>query len=513
MTSVQNQEDLEARIARIKKRNEEIEQKYREAEEDRLRAMKENAMVEIKPPKDDDWPREHKYDKIDFNYDLDPETLAQLEEKKKEKDAFIQKIAKDYKVFAEGEGPPPDPAYSFLADVERDGEKAAAAAAANNNGNNGTNGNSSAQLASPNGRSPPASKGGDHFDRRNPNNRSGHRQGPRDPGGPQQGGRPRVGSGKSSHHHGGHHSHHHHGGPNIQRSFSTNEHDGWRSASGEQQRRNGKIGTAGMHEGAGLWRREQYDGSEGKSKDDSSLQSSAKLEPNLTVSVSRDGEFKSVKVTTPPIIGSGRVGPRQAAKPQFQFHTGPGEHNHHNHHHSGGGHQHSHGHGHHPLPLTAGGRKELQHGSRDSAGTHSVDHFNRNVTGRKSDRGGESAKKHTGGGGGGGKGPFSGSSLQNGKGGSTAGGGGPGSSVQDRLNRNRLVASSDRNDNITKTRVETQHNVLRWSLHVTYAPPNHMMLTYQHQHHHHHYYHNQRPLRLVLFLVARISTPFCYWEG
>ncbi|XP_058120070.1 uncharacterized protein DDB_G0283357-like isoform X2 [Anopheles coustani] len=390
MTSVQSQEDLEARIARIKKRNEEIEQKYREAEEDRLRAMKENAMVEIKPPKDDDWPREHKYDKIDFNYDLDPETLAQLEEKKKEKDAFIQKIAKDYKVFAEGEGPPPDPAYSFLADVERDGEKAAAAAAANN-GNNGINGNNSTQLASPNGRSPTASKGGDNFDRRNPNNRSGHRQGPRDPGGPQQGGRPRVGSGKSSHHH-GHHSHHHHGGPNIQRSFSTNEHDGWRSASGEQQRRN---------------------------------------------------------VTTPPIIGSGRVGPRQAAKPQFQFHTGPGEHNHHNqhNHHSGGGHQHSHGHGHHPLPLTVGGRKEMQQGSRDSTGTHSVDHFNRNVTGRKSDRGGESAKKHTGGG----KGPFSGSSLQNGKGGSTAGGG-AGSSVQDRLNRNRLVASSDRNENITKTR-------------------------------------------------------------
>lgn len=79
MTSVQSQEDLEARIARIKKRNEEIEKKHREAEADRLMAMKENAMVEIKPPKDDDWPREHKYDKIDFTYDLDEEALAELE--------------------------------------------------------------------------------------------------------------------------------------------------------------------------------------------------------------------------------------------------------------------------------------------------------------------------------------------------------------------------------------------------------------------------------------------------
>lgn len=80
MTSVQqSQEDLEARIARIKKRNEEIEKKHREAEADRLMAMKENAMVEIKPPKDEDWPREHKYDKIDFTYDLDADALAELE--------------------------------------------------------------------------------------------------------------------------------------------------------------------------------------------------------------------------------------------------------------------------------------------------------------------------------------------------------------------------------------------------------------------------------------------------
>uniref|UniRef100_A0A182JUC1 Uncharacterized protein n=1 Tax=Anopheles christyi TaxID=43041 RepID=A0A182JUC1_9DIPT len=407
MTSVQSQEDLEARIARIKKRNEEIEKKYREAEEDRLRAMKENAMVEIKPPKDDDWPREHKYDKIDFNYDLDESTLAQLEERKKEKNAFIQKIAKEYKGFAEGEGPPPDPAYSFLADVERDGEKTSGST-----GDGGGAPNNNVAITNTNGRSPPG-KGSDYFDRRNPNNRSGQRQGgPREASGatPGQGGRGR--GGKQHGHHG-----HHGGGTNIQRSFSTNEHDGWRSASGEQHRRHNGRGTAHVaHEGVGNWRRgEQHDGQEHRSKDDSGLHASAKLEPNLTVSISRDGEFKSVKVTSPPIIGSGRVGPRQAAKPQFQFHTSPGDH--------------GHPHGQHQnLPLTASaGRKD----------THSGDHFNRNAAGRKSDRGGESAKK---------------SGPMNGKTGGTQSK--SSSSVQDRLNRNRttgVVTSNDKNENIITT--------------------------------------------------------------
>ncbi|XP_049281001.1 uncharacterized protein LOC125762667 [Anopheles funestus] len=412
MTSVQSQEDLEARIARIKKRNEEIEQKYREAEEDRLRAMKENAMVEIKPPKDDDWPREHKYDKIDFNYELDENTLAQLEERKKEKNAFIQKIAKEYKGFAEGEGPPPDPAYSFLADVERDGEKTGQSS-------DGGSPNSSATLITPNGRSPPG-KGVDHFDRRNPNNRSGHRPGgmPREAIGshPGQSGRAKGGKQQHGHHHG--HHQHHGGGTNIQRSFSTNEHDGWRSASGEQQRRNTRGTTHVTHEGPGHWRRGdfQHDGQESRSKDDSGLHTSAKLEPNLTVSISRDGEFKSVKVTSPPIIGSGRVGPRQPAKPQFQFHTGQGEHN-------------QQPHGQHHLPLTASaGRKE----------SHPVDHFNRNTAGRKSDRGGESAKK---------------SGPTNGKGNGSQS---KGSSVQDRLNRNRttgvVAASSDKNENFIPTK-------------------------------------------------------------
>lgn len=386
MTSVQSQEDLEARIARIKKRNEEIEKKHREAEADRLMAMKENAMVEIKPPKDDDWPREHKYDKIDFTYDLDEEALAELEEKKKEKNAFIQKIAKDYKVFAEGEGPPPDPAYSFLADVERDGEKALPAPV-------------------PGGVAGKINK--NNFERKNPNNRSGRQGGNGiNPVGGNRGGGGR-GGGKPGYN------------GNLQRSLSTNEYDGRRP------QEHGRYGPGSGHKPGGeggKWRR---DWDQDRSKDDGCIHNGQnngfKGEPNLTVSVSQDGEFKSVKVTSPPIIGSGRVGPRQPAKPQFQFQTSGLDHHHHPHHHPS--------HGHPSAQHQGGGGKQSHHRNNDS--------FNRNSSGRKSDK---EAKR----------GPKPGASqpTTSNKQPQTAAGG----SVQDRLNRNRS-ANIDRNDNSIKVSV------------------------------------------------------------
>lgn len=395
MTSVQSQEDLEARIARIKKRNEEIEKKHREAEADRLMAMKENAMVEIKPPKDDDWPREHKYDKIDFTYDLDEDALAELEEKKKEKNAFIQKIAKDYKVFAEGEGPPPDPAYSFLADVERDGEKA---------------------LPSPVG-----VVGGkinkNNFERKNPNNRSG-RQGGGNGGGGNMAGNNRGGGrggGKTGYN------------GNLQRSLSTNEHDGRRPP--PEHMRHGAGGGGHKPGGDGKWRR---DWEQDRSKDDCCIHSAQnngfKGEPNLTVSVSQDGEFKSVKVTSPPIIGSGRVGPRQPAKPQFQFQTQgihPGmEHHAHPHHHQ----QHHHPHGHPAQHQGGQGGKQPHHRNNEN--------FNRNSSGRKSDKDVKRGPK---------PGPGQPAAASN----KQPQNNGAGGSIQDRLNRNRVV-NIDRNDNSIK---------------------------------------------------------------
>lgn len=117
------QENLDERIERIRKRDEEIEKKHREAEEDRLMAVKGNAMVKTKASKNDAWPKSHKYDTLDFTYD---QKVDEDEEKRtghrigSDKD-IIAKGARGYKKFADGEGPPPDPTYNFLADAERDG--------------------------------------------------------------------------------------------------------------------------------------------------------------------------------------------------------------------------------------------------------------------------------------------------------------------------------------------------------------------------------------------------------
>lgn len=131
MSTAVPKENLDERIERIRKRNEELEKKHREAEEDRLMALKDNAMVKTKMPTDNDWPKGHRYDTLDFTYDqkdapLTPsdsgddsiKSLGRKIEKTIPKDG---KQGRDYKKFADGEGPPPDPSYNFLADAERDG--------------------------------------------------------------------------------------------------------------------------------------------------------------------------------------------------------------------------------------------------------------------------------------------------------------------------------------------------------------------------------------------------------
>lgn len=124
-----NKESLEERLERIRLRNQEIEKKYREAEEDRLRALKDNAMVEVKSPKHEDWPKEHKYDTLDYTYDVDP-ALLQEAQPSVQTPADPAGGGRKKKTFTEGDGPPPDPAYNFLADSERDGSEG------NNNNNN-----------------------------------------------------------------------------------------------------------------------------------------------------------------------------------------------------------------------------------------------------------------------------------------------------------------------------------------------------------------------------------------
>lgn len=73
MTSVKK-ESLDERLERIRKKNEEIEKKHQEAERDRLLAKVQGALVETKSCADD-WPKEHKYDKLDFTYDVPADKL------------------------------------------------------------------------------------------------------------------------------------------------------------------------------------------------------------------------------------------------------------------------------------------------------------------------------------------------------------------------------------------------------------------------------------------------------
>lgn len=108
-------ESLEARIERIRERDEEIEKRHREAEADRLAALQANAMVKTTAPKDEDWPKAHKYDKLDFTYDVKADDVDESNKK------AGSVLSRNYKKFPEGQGPPADPTYNFLADAERDG--------------------------------------------------------------------------------------------------------------------------------------------------------------------------------------------------------------------------------------------------------------------------------------------------------------------------------------------------------------------------------------------------------
>lgn len=124
-------ENLEERIERIRKRDEEIEKRHREAEADRLAALQANAMVKTTAPADDDWPKAHKYDTLDFTYDVKCEQTDADDKKPTEETTRLQR---PFKKFPEGQGPPSDPKFNFLADEERDG-KAPSANTSNENKN------------------------------------------------------------------------------------------------------------------------------------------------------------------------------------------------------------------------------------------------------------------------------------------------------------------------------------------------------------------------------------------
>ncbi|CAL7945269.1 unnamed protein product [Xylocopa violacea] len=106
---------LEEKINKIRQQNEEIRRRYEEVEEDKKNAAKLNALVQMVPSTD--WPERK-----------EPPEFSNLPKTKpkstKEKHEYTPQphAGEGRKVhsFAQGEGPPPDPKYNFLADSERE---------------------------------------------------------------------------------------------------------------------------------------------------------------------------------------------------------------------------------------------------------------------------------------------------------------------------------------------------------------------------------------------------------
>ncbi|XP_076664829.1 uncharacterized protein LOC143367137 [Andrena cerasifolii] len=106
---------LEAKINKIRQQNEEIRRRHEEVEEDKKNAAKLNALVQMVPSSD--WPE--RKEPPEFS---SPPKAKQKPAKEKLEYTPLSHPNEGKKVhsFAQGEGPPPDPKYNFLADSERE---------------------------------------------------------------------------------------------------------------------------------------------------------------------------------------------------------------------------------------------------------------------------------------------------------------------------------------------------------------------------------------------------------
>lgn len=283
-----NDENLEQRIERIRKRDEEIEKKHREAEADRLAALQANAMVKTTAPADDDWPKAHKYDKLDFTYDVkcDP---SDVDEKKTTDEPRLQR---PFKKFPEGQGPPSDPKFNFLADAERDGKTQGANASNENKNWRANNSGSNSSLNS---------------NRRNNSNNSSFNRGRNGGGGGGKGGKPNQADGKK-------------GKPNDEPILRKNDRernneprmqrqsssDGmWRRASDETKDNKKNMPNSPTKSGGNkpsLQQRMASSNPESESIQQKLSDLSIEKRGNITVSVTKDGEVKSVKCKASNIL-------------------------------------------------------------------------------------------------------------------------------------------------------------------------------------------------------------------
>ncbi|XP_063701011.1 transcription factor mef2A-like [Culicoides brevitarsis] len=254
-------ESLEERLERIRKKNEEIEKKHQETERDKLLAKVQGALVDCKAS-DDDWPKGHKYDKLDFTYDVPADKLEAEKAAKLE----LQQRREQSKQPTNSRGSrftdiPQDP-KSFLADEER-GDK-------------------------PKPQQPSQEKPPKQERKQNGEKRGSFEKKPQTPPHP------------SSHQATG----------NYQQTSPLQQ---------QQQPQQGGRQIVGRH-------KKSPKSPQMHEMSDVPLSPSQQFAPdvfaqdfsNLTVSVSKDGDYKSVRLSQTPMIGSGRVGPRQITKTQFQ---------------------------------------------------------------------------------------------------------------------------------------------------------------------------------------------------
>ncbi|XP_046611951.1 dentin sialophosphoprotein-like [Neodiprion virginianus] len=115
---------LEEKINKIRQRNEEIRRRHEEVEADKQNAAKLNALVKMVPPTD--WPE--RKEPPEFSNPPAPRSNGNYKPKSSAREHRVQQQqyhaaggdGKKTHVFAEGDGPPPDPSYNFLADAERE---------------------------------------------------------------------------------------------------------------------------------------------------------------------------------------------------------------------------------------------------------------------------------------------------------------------------------------------------------------------------------------------------------
>ncbi|XP_018311581.1 uncharacterized protein [Mycetomoellerius zeteki] len=108
---------LEEKINKIRQQNEEIRRRHEEVEEDKKNAAKLNALVQMVPSTD--WPERKE---PEFSNPLRTSNKLKSVKEYHEHPQQYQSASEGRKIhiFAQGQGPPPDPKYNFLADAERE---------------------------------------------------------------------------------------------------------------------------------------------------------------------------------------------------------------------------------------------------------------------------------------------------------------------------------------------------------------------------------------------------------